>query len=99
MPNYLFQCNDEVFKHLALPTAFSSMKEKYAECFTALWSVFLLLCESKLQLFFRDVLQDGKGGAWSLSVIRWLCLLSVELSLVLWDILVQHYIWLCDYSI
>lgn len=59
------------------------MKEKYAECFTTLWSVLLLLCESKLQLFFKDVLQDGKGGAWSLSVILWLCLLSVELSLVL----------------
>lgn len=52
------------------------MKEKYSECFTALWSVLLLLCESKLQLFFRGVLRDDKGGARSLSVTCRLCVLS-----------------------
>lgn len=61
------------------------MKEKYSECFTALWSVLLLLCESKLQLFFRGVLRDDKGGARSLSVTCRLCVLSVELSVVPWE--------------
>lgn len=59
-----------------------SRKEKYSECFTAMWSVLLLLCESKLQLVFWDVMWDGKVSASSLLLIHRLCLLTMEVNLV-----------------